>query len=365
MRSGFFGWEGANGLRLGSPSQANPSQNHRYTNTYPALASVFRGAPRAHYTYAVSPNRSRPYPADLDVSQGDNWFIKELAFAERNTATFTKSRFFQETSVSNRSVLVFTTRPTGVAIGNLEQESVVVRVVQSTDTTNTASAVVGQRLRSADDLAGLGSGYITETVANYNAGVYNPAADPGSWGPIFPVNCNVRTGTSGYLPTATGDTWNLSVAWYYNAAGLGVSGEPPALVPSVTTTYSTIDYPDSTQAPVIYISSQMGTEGVGQDIAMNQPNYQLIFDPARYGTLAVYNQPDSKKAGYNPNEEHAFVAPSKAYALTGDARFNLGQNAAFALQLQINSTNRDVSYTSDPWVLVQFKDLTATNVNDT
>ncbi len=371
VRSGFFGWEGANGLRLGSPSQANPSQNHRYTNTYPALASVFRGAPGAHYTYAVSPNPSRPYPADLDVSQGDNWFIKELAFAERNTATFTKSRFFQETSVSNRSVLVFTTRPTGVATGNLEQERVVVRVVQSTDTANTASAVVGQRLRSADDLAGLGSGLITMPVANYNAGVYNRAADPGSWGPIFPVNCNVRKKGDGNTTTATDQTWNLSVGWYYNAAGLGVSGEPPALLTSVTTTYSTIDYPVAATAPVIYISSQMGSEGVGQDIATDQPNYQLLFDPARYGDLTIYNQPDSTKAGYNPNEEHALVAPSKAYALTGDARFNRGQNAVFALQKNINTKNAvsdnagNYVYTSDPWVLVQYKDLTATNVNDT
>ncbi len=350
VRSGFFGWEGANGLRLG-----NPSQNYRYTNAYPAVASAYPGAPGAHYTYAVSPNISRPYPADLDVAQDDGWFIKDLAYADRNSATFTKGRLYQETSAANRSVLVFTTRPTGVATGNLEQESVVVRVVQSTGTTNTASAVVSQRLGSADDRAGLGSGYITETVANYNAGVYNPAADVGSWGPIFPVNANV----------GTKPVWQLSVGWYYDVARLGLSGEPPARLPSVTTAY-TIDYPDPATAPVIYISSQMGSEGVGQDIATNQPNYQLIFDPARHGSLTVYNQPDDTAAGYNPNEEHAFVAPSKAYALTGDPRFNRGQNAAFALQQRINIKDRSSSsYTSDPWVLVQYKDLTATNVNDT
>ena len=37
---------------------------------------------------------------------------------------------------------------------------------------------------------------------------------------------------------------------------------------------------------------------------------ETIFDPIRFQQVQIYNQPDRAMAGYNPNEEHALMAPS-------------------------------------------------------
>jgi hypothetical protein len=156
----------------------------------------------------------------------------------------------------------------------------------------------------------------------------------------------------------------LNVAWLQR-------GQEAQVYSSNTVTYTNILWPNATNSttPVVYISSQMGSEGVGPDVSTNNgPNYQEIFAPAKYANLAIYNQPDRNAIGYNPNEEHALIAPSKAYVLTGDPRFNLGQNAAFALQNGLNNTNKASTnatyYTSDPFVLVQYSVPGATNASD-
>ena len=55
----------------------------------------------------------------------------------------------------------------------------------------------------------------------------------------------------------------------------------------------------------IHISSRLGSEGVDA----NGTN-QVLFDPAAYAQLSIYNQPDPEQTVYIPNEEHALVAPS-------------------------------------------------------
>jgi hypothetical protein len=162
---------------------------------------------------------------------------------------------------------------------------------------------------------------------------------------------------SGLFTAETGR--RLSIGYYENpGADQGSSLHPPVGWPHVMVHYDTVDFPPQATAPVIYIASQLGSEGYGQDLAVPQP--QLVFDPAVYADLAVYNQPDRAQPGFNPNEEHALVAPSNLALMTGDDGLNIGQGAFFALQNQINRTDRGElgSYTSEPFVLAQFTDRT-------
>lgn len=214
------------------------------------------------------------------------------------------------------------------------------------------SPEVATRILTKLDTAGLSSGYIIPEVSNYNPDIYNRNANTGAWGPIYPVNW------SGLF---SGDN-ALKIAWYENPYS-AMPASSTVLHPNVHWPYVVASY-DDVKFPTlgehknkrIYIASRLGTEGVdatGVD--------QLVFDPASYSDVTVYNQPAPSSAGYNPNEEHALVAPSIKDQLTGDTAFNLGQDAAFALQCGLNVTNQSSpsTYTSEPWVLVQFYDKAA------
>ncbi len=353
-RSGFVGFENTDGTRQGSAT-------NRYlaTMTFPGVTTNFPGAPTAHYLYNLPLDGVTPAPADLDPDPNDVWFFKEFSYAENISATVNNTKIFTDTRAGNRSVLVFTRRPnpSEKPTGDLSRESVTVRVlsVPEITITNQAMAMVGSRLESSSDTAGFHSGRITPGSQNFNPAIYNTdtRATVGQWGPIYPVN---------YYSQSLQVGQPLSVDWYSRA-------DVGAVLPAVTSIYTDIGWPDAnnTTTPVIYLSSQMGSEGVGQAFATNgTPNYQEIFSAGNQANLAVYNQPDPIKIGYNPNEEHAFIAPSKAYVFTGDPRFNLGQSAAFALQNGLNRTNRGGTpkYTSDPFVLVQYSVPGATNASD-
>jgi len=207
---------------------------------------------------------------------------------------------------------------------------------------------VATRLESTLDNANFGgSGYILNAVSNYNAGIYNRAAEIGTWGAIFPVNHgklytdpNRRLEVAYYENPFLGDPLlHVNVAWPYEAAG-----------------YDEVIYPKygPHADKAIYVASRIGSEGVDQK---GRP--QAIFDLARFTDLTIYNQPDNTHPGYNPNEEHALAAPSGRAALKvknlGDDVPNNPPLAAFALQNDINATS--TSYTSDPWVLVRVTNL--------
>ncbi len=361
LSSGFLGWEGKDGARLG-----DSSLNYLHTNTLDDVDAIYPGAPYVHYSYALSPG-ANAYRADLDPLSNDDWLFYDFAFSENNTAQVANNRIFTDTRAGNRSVLVYSHRlnPAEKATGDLTKESIVIRLLGAPPAgdskhpdpyfTNRASAVVGQKLTSPYDQAGFTSGQVTNNSVNFNPDIYNAGADIGQWGPIYPVNAY----------NASCSSMPLSVTWYYKTSGGGNDHhtEPLSYLPQCTTIYTNISYPDPATADVIYISSQMGSEGVGQAISTNGPNYQLLFDPALYSGLKIYNQPDPARSGYNPNEEHAFVAPSKAFNITGDASFNRGQSAVFALQNGLNITNAS-GYTSDPFVLAQYQVLGNTNIND-
>jgi len=207
---------------------------------------------------------------------------------------------------------------------------------------------VATRLDGTLDNANFGgSGYVLNPVSNYNAQLYDRSAEVGSWGPVFPVNHSQL-----FVDAAR----RLEVAYYENPY-LSVPGINPNVAwPYVAAAYSEVIYP--TFGPhrdkAIYIASRIGTEGID---VKGKP--QKVFDLTNFADLAVYNQPDTTVAGYNPNEEHALTAPSGRAGLKvrnlGEVSPNNPPLAAFALQNDINA--KGPGYTSDPWVLTQVNNL--------
>ncbi|MGJ8639305.1 MAG: LamG-like jellyroll fold domain-containing protein [Opitutaceae bacterium] len=226
---------------------------------------------------------------------------------------------------------------------------------------NEGSAEVATRVFSSLDTAEFGSGYILNEVSNYNPVIYQRGVSVGTWGSIYPVNW------SGLYTNEGVNTFD--VAYYENPYFDDPIGEtilhPNVAWPYVGLRYDDVQFPESGEHAQkrIYISSRLGSEGVdeaGVD--------QMVFDPASYEDLLIYNQPDPTAPGYNPNEEHAIVAGSIKDQLTGDTAYNLGQNAAFALQRSLNAWGENDSdtgttenaadeFTSEPWVLVQYDNL--------
>jgi hypothetical protein len=88
----------------------------------------------------------------------------------------------------------------------------------------------------------------------------------------------------------------------------------------------------------IIIASELGGEVLGQ-----QPLFPFIYSSAR-----IYVQNDYSLPGYNPNDEHAFMAPSAAGSST---------EAVFALRSDFGSNlPNDQAAASDPYVLVKYFD---------
>ncbi|MBN9691935.1 MAG: VCBS repeat-containing protein [Verrucomicrobia bacterium] len=205
-------------------------------------------------------------------------------------------------------------------------------------------AIIGTRVSSGYDQANRHTGYLIHPNANYNASLHDRAAVRG---PIIPVNRLLRE------PSPQNQ---LIVVWYERRDGI--------LWPTQPVQYDTFHWPAPPSGPNppegarkrIVIASRIGSEGL--DAAGNA---QLIFSPDRYERVEVYQQPDDRLPGYNPNEEHARILPSflgnsggtdapAAFALRND----LNQSEALITALPNRFTAQD--YTSDPYVLVQYFD---------
>ncbi|TDU70687.1 hypothetical protein EI77_02735 [Prosthecobacter fusiformis] len=207
---------------------------------------------------------------------------------------------------------------------------------------------VATRLESTLDDAGFsGSGYVLNKVSNYNANIYNRDAEIGAWGTIFPVNADL---------VFTEATKRLEVAYYENPYRTDRFSHPNVAWPYEVAAYTEMKFPafGPHKDKAIYIASRIGSEGVDQ-----KGRVQKVFSLDQYANLTIYNQPNTAAAGYNPNEEHALVAPTGRAALKLK---NLGEDidnnpplAAFALQTDLNA--KSSPYSSDPWVLVQVNDL--------
>ena len=120
-------------------------------------------------------------------------------------------------------------------------------------------------------------------------------------GPIIPVN--------GDTPAETND---MVVVWYRtNQINVAWPSKPVRYTPEW-----------AANAPQIVIASTQGSE---------------VLDPILYPSMRLYNQPDPAQPGFNPNEEHAFLAANPAsggqsiFALRSDLNKVIGASDAFCL----------------------------------
>jgi len=162
------------------------------------------------------------------------------------------------------------------------------------------------------------TGWVINELAYYDGhgvnAAYNRSARQGS---IIPVN---RYSSS--RPQDFGR--ELAVAWY-RRNGKGVYWASRAVRYEPRWPYD----PDR-----IVIASQSGSEFAGQP----------VLSAAAFPQAHIYVQNDFGVAGFNPNDEHAMMAPSS----TGS-----GADAVFALRSDFGDVN-DPSAPSDPYVLLKY-----------
>ena len=166
------------------------------------------------------------------------------------------------------------------------------------------------------------NGFVVNENAYYDGNgpdaAYNRAGRTGS---IIPVNRY-----SSARPQEQGR--ELAVAWYRaNAKGV--------YWPAKSVRYNP-RWPFDPER--IIVASEQGGEVLGQ-----QPLDPQLFDSAR-----IYIQNDFSLPGYNPNDEHAFMAPSA---------IGSGVESVFALRSDFGSgIANDTAAASDPYVLIKYFD---------
>lgn len=316
-----------------------------------------------HLTHAEMP------AVALDPSPTDTNYFSGLKFTESD-GTVVGGGFVARQP--GRHVLLFTqvakTSPPGapslVATGDPTQERLAVRIVETRPwnatnswadsnqrmlKTNAAPALIGSKLvNTAWDRANLQSGFLVYTNARYNGNIYNRSRP--NAGPIIPVNRHF---------TAKEED-RLTVVWYENSdTDAGTVVPSNLLWPWQSEVYANQIWPTLSSLTVvppnqpldrIVIASRLGSEGRN-----HAHEVQTSFDPLLYDQVKIYNQPDRSLPGFNPNEEHALIAPSfKQLDLPSPPP------TAYALRLDLNVTTPDANYTSDPYVLVEYYDKTST-----
>jgi len=182
------------------------------------------------------------------------------------------------------------------------------------------AAQIGQPLTDSYHNEPATTGHVINELAFYDGfgqdAAYNRAARTGA---IIPVNRYA-------VGRGQEQGRELAVAWYHEKSR-GVYWPEKAVRYQP---YWPFD-PDR-----IVIASQQGGENLGQS-----PLSPQLFPSAR-----IYVQNDFSQPGYNPNDEHAFTAPSQ----TGT-----GFEAVFALRSDFGSALAgDVTAASDPYVLVKY-----------
>ncbi len=225
---------------------------------------------------------------------------------------------------SGTSAIIYVNGPTL----DPQQFPVVVEIVRSLPFTavpffvDGVDAEIGQPITDPFHNEPNRTGFVVNELAYYDGygsdAAYNRTARTGA---IIPVNRY-----SSARPQDIGR--ELAVAWYrQNTKGVFWPGKVVRYAP-----HWPFD-PDR-----IIIASELGGEVLGQ-----QPINPLVFSNAR-----IYVQNDFDKPGYNPNDEHAFMAPSA----TGS-----GFDAVFALRADFGSNlEGDQAAASDPYVLVKYFD---------
>lgn len=170
------------------------------------------------------------------------------------------------------------------------------------------------------------TGFVVNELAYYDgAGGDAAYSRTGRTGAIIPVNRY-----SSQRPQE--QDRELAVAWY-KRKGRGVFWPEKAVRYQPFWPFN----PDR-----IIVASQQGGENLGQ----------APLNPQQFPSARIYVQNDFNQPGYNPNDEHAFMAPSQ----TGS-----GFDAVFALRSDFgDGIAADGAAASDPYVLVKFFDTAAT-----
>ncbi len=354
-------------------TESNLAVEVRVTATLPFdAARQIRGHyPHIHNTPAVA----------LDPDPDDEFSFKSIKYTNAGGTVDGSKRF--TTTRAGLSVLLFS-QIQRVGRGQ-PREFLQVRVVDTREWDDVLPGLptnvpVGTKiLDPAADAAGLGTGFLFGPTgrARYNPLIYNVAkleglaardiydmallrADSSSLvvvnknalpGPVIPVNEHPGADKS-ELPV---------IVWYDDPRR-----NDTLMWPNAVRNYNPA-WPAANSVPQIVIASQFGSEGKGPTgldqivaPAVGATPQATTYDPSRLQAVQIYQQPDPDAPGYNPNEEHALVAPSLRFAAVSPR-----PPAIYALRTgDLNNVNRTITsgsngYTSHPFVLAQFFDVAA------
>lgn len=331
----------------------------------------------SHYNHVVGS------PAvQLTPDPSGNFIFNSVEYTENNVTIEDGSIFNSEEA--GRTVLQFSQILQDG--GNVPASYVAIRVVTSRlwkdSVVSDKEVIIGSSVADERlDKAGLGTGFLRFAKGvRYNTSLYDstclrgitasqiydmdalnavdsqkkilhPEALPGF---IFPVNLH---------PGAT-ENKRITITWY----------DDPVDCDGIMWPYATSVYlprwPKNEKEGLgrIVIASELGSESLnlgGKDQIItpevgNTPA-TTVYTTDRFQGLKVYVQNDSTLSGYNPNEEHALLAPSKRFA-----EMNPRPTAVYAMRDNdlniynesslIEGTQNSTSYTSHPFVLVQYYD---------
>lgn len=283
-----------------------------------------------HVTGA-GPNGDEPKVSLESPAASFNHTFSTILYEESN-ATVSGAKQFSARA-AGYSVLLYTVGK-NTAAGSAPVSLEVVRTYLWTDAAvNTAdTATIGSEISGAPynhgDPTGK-NGYIVNARSRFDGTGPGAAHDRATQlGPIIPVNKDE--------PTTADD--DMVIVWS-NINPRGVAW------PAKVVTYTCSWGGGATLGGIILIASERGSECIPADFSFF-PTWAERLDPAKYQAMSIYHQPDKNLAGYNPNEEHALLAPSNNVTAF---------QAVFALRSDLNNVGRT---TSEPYVLLRYQDAT-------
>ncbi|MFT5471887.1 MAG: hypothetical protein ACI856_000201, partial [Kiritimatiellia bacterium] len=342
----------------------------------------------AHY-----PHIADTPPVALDPDPTDDFIFRELRYSE-NEASVDEDKLFRA-SAAGYTVLLFSEIKSSGRGGpkSFYRVRVVETKIWDQALAATEDRFIGRKILDTElDLAKLGTGYLLFNKARYNPVIYdalkldalasrdvydmpalrtlNPLkiiTQPENLpGPIIPVNLH---------PEAL-ESEHIVVVWYDDPVF-----NDELLWPHRARIYNP-KWPRTKAQGLsrIVIASQFGSESVsstGADQEIVGPITRVdigengvvvtnvfpavtVYDPSRLQGARIYHQADPNEAGYNPNEEHALMAPSLRFASASPrptAAYALRNNDLNAFNVSFDVDYQDADYTSHPFVLVEFFDV--------